>query len=242
MRNIYKVYLCIIHLFRIKVKRITPKYGIFGHGRAYIYAMNALFALVFILSTAILLILSPDTFLSTLLLGASKSAALCLSLLATYSVWLGLMRVWEDSGISRGVSKKLRPLARKLFKTDDRETLDAVCMNLSVNLLGISGAATPYGIRAAQLLDKSSEAEYASSMLFVLNATSIQLIPTSIIGVRVALGSASPADILIPTLLTTAFSTIIGVVLTRLLIPPKRSVKQRKTADAFLQKKGAGAR
>lgn len=200
--------------------------------------MNPLFATVFILATAILLVLSPDTFLSTLLLGASKSASLCVSLLATYSVWLGLMRVWEDSGLSHGVSKILKPLARKLFKTDDKETLDSVCMNLSVNLLGISGAATPYGIRAAQLLDKSDEAEYASSMLFVLNATSIQLIPTSIIGVRVALGSASPADILIPTLITTAFSTAIGVILTRLLIPPKRT----KKVDAFFQKQGAGAR
>ncbi len=200
--------------------------------------MNPLFATVFILATAILLVLSPDTFLSTLLLGASKSASLCVSLLATYSVWLGLMRVWEDSGLSHGVSKILKPLARKLFKTDDKETLDSVCMNLSVNLLGISGAATPYGIRAAQLLDKSDEAEYASSMLFVLNATSIQLIPTSIIGVRVALGSASPADILIPTLITTAFSTAIGVILTRLLIPPKHT----KKVDAFFQKQGAGAR
>jgi spore maturation protein A len=204
--------------------------------------MNALFATVFILSTAILLILSPDTFLSTLLLGASKSASLCVSLLATYSVWLGLMRVWEDSGVSRKISQKLKPLARKLFKTDDEETLNAVCMNLSVNLLGISGAATPYGIRSAQLLDKSNEAEYASSMLFVLNATSIQLIPTSIIGVRVALGSVSPADILIPTLITTAFSTLVGVVLSRLLIPPKTRVKQERTKDLFFKSKGVDTR
>ena len=204
--------------------------------------MNALFATVFILSTAILLILSPDTFLSTLLLGASKSASLCVSLLATYSVWLGLMRVWEDSGVSRKISQKLKPLARKLFKTDDEETLNAVCMNLSVNLLGISGAATPYGIRSARLLDKSNEAEYASSMLFVLNATSIQLIPTSIIGVRVALGSVSPADILIPTLITTAFSTLVGVVLSRLLIPPKTRVKQERKKDLFFKSKGVDTR
>lgn len=204
--------------------------------------MNALFATVFILSTAILLILSPDTFLSTLLLGASKSASLCVSLLATYSVWLGLMRVWEDSGVSRKISQKLKPLARKLFKTDDEETLNAVCMNLSVNLLGISGAATPYGIRSARLLDKSNEAEYTSSMLFVLNATSIQLIPTSIIGVRVALGSVSPADILIPTLITTAFSTLVGVVLSRLLIPPKTRVKRERTKDLFFKSKGVDTR
>lgn len=202
--------------------------------------MNVLFAIIFLIATLILLILSPESFLSTLLDGVSKSASLCVSLLATYAVWLGLMKVWEDSGVSRGVSRLLKPLAKKLFKTDDLQTLDAVCMNLSVNLLGISGAATPYGMKAAQLLDKSDEAEYASSMLFVLNATSIQLIPTSIIGVRVALHSASPMDILLPTLITTVFSTAVGVLLTRLLIPPK-SKKKRARVGVRLQKiRGAG--
>ncbi len=202
--------------------------------------MNTLFTIVFIFSTAIVLIVQPQQFLSTLLTGASKSATLCLSLLATYSVWLGLMRVWEDSGLSKNLSKKVKPLAKKLFKTDDEETLSVLCMNLSVNLLGISGAATPYGIRAAQLLDKSDEAEHALSMLFVLNATSIQLIPTSIIGVRVALGSGAPADIVIPTLLTTLFSTLIGILLTTLFIPPKRKKKTTRKTTFLRKKTGAG--
>ncbi|MBQ7924213.1 MAG: hypothetical protein IJ329_02790 [Clostridia bacterium] len=200
--------------------------------------MNILFTCVFLLSTLILLFISPENFLSALLDGASRSGSICISLLATYSVWLGLMKVWEDSGVSRGVSKLLKPLAKKLFKTDDMQTLDAISMNLSVNLLGISGAATPYGIKAAQLLDKSPHAEYASSMLFALNATSIQLIPTSIIGVRVAMQSAAPTDIVIPTLITTAFSTILAVVLTRLLIPPK---KQRDNVDFIRHSKGVNA-
>ncbi|MBO5239964.1 MAG: hypothetical protein J6B56_00900 [Clostridia bacterium] len=184
--------------------------------------MNALFSIVFLLAAIILLISSPETFLPTLIDGASKSAALCFSLIATYAVWLGLMNVWKDSGVTRAVSRIFRPLARKLFKTDDPETLDSVCMNASVNLLGISGAATAYGIKAANLLDQSENAEYSSSMLFVLNATSLQLLPTSIIGVRTALGSASPTDIILPTLIATLFSTLLGVALVRLLIPQGR--------------------
>ena len=198
-------------------------HGISVQKPAYNSAMNAIFTVIFIVCNGVLLILSPDNFLSALLDGASKSATLCLSLVASYAVWLGLMNVWQDSGVTNVASRLLKPLSKRLFKTDDEETLNAVSMNLSVNLLGVSGAATPYGIKAAQLLDKTDEAEYASSMLFVLNATSIQLIPTSIIGIRVALGSSAPLDILLPTLITTAFSTILGVVLTRLLIPPKRS-------------------
>lgn len=210
--------------------------GILRFLAAYIYPMNALFAIVFIISNAILLFLDPESFLPALLDGAQKAATLCLSLVATYSVWLGLMEVWKRSGVTRVVSRFLKPIAKRLFKTEDPETLDCVCMNLSVNLLGVSGAATPYGIRSAQLLDRSEEGEYASCMLFVLNATSIQLIPTSIIGIRVALGSAMPADIIAPTLITTVFSTVLGVILTRLLIPPK-SAKRKRRALSFSRKR-----
>lgn len=200
--------------------------------------MNLVFAVIFILSALLLLVLDPSAFLPALLDGATKSGTLCLSLLATYAVWLGLMRVWEDSGVSKKVSALLRPLAKKAFHTDDSETLDAVCMNLSVNLIGISGAATPYGIKAAKLLDKTENAEYASALFFVLNATSLQLIPTSIIGVRVALNSTAPAIIVIPTLLTTLFSTLLGVLLTRLFLHPKRV----HAPDIYKKTKGAGIR
>ncbi len=183
--------------------------------------MNLLFTLVFFTCTTLLLCIDPQSFLSTLLDAASDSATLCLSLLSTYAVWLGLMKVWDKSGVSRAVSNLLRPIAKKLFKTNDSETLDAVCMNASVNMLGISGAATPYGIRSARLLDKAPHAEYSSAMLFVINATSIQILPTSIIGVRVALHSSNPTDIVLPTLLTSLFSTLLAVLLVRIFIPPK---------------------
>ncbi len=181
--------------------------------------MNILFAIIFILSNAVLLCLAPDAFLSTLLDATSKSATLCISLIATYSVWLGLMRVWEDSGVSRQVSKLLKPMAKRLFVTNDSQALDAICMNMSVNMLGISGAGTPYGVKSATLLDKTPSAERDSCMLFVLNATSLQLIPTSMIGLRTALGSVNPSAVILPTLITTFFSTVLGVLLVKLLIP-----------------------
>ncbi len=190
--------------------------------------MNILFISLFCVCTFLLLCTSPETFLSALLEGAGKGASVCVSLVATYAVWLGLMRVWEDSGVARAVSRLTKPIAKRLFKTEDEETLQAVSMNMSVNLLGISGAATPYGIQAAKLLDKTENAEYSSAMLFVLNATSLQLIPTSIIGVRVAMQSNSPYNVVIPTLLATAFSTLLGILLTRVFIPPKKALSSHK--------------
>ena len=117
--------------------------------------MNVIFTVIFLICTFLLLCASPENFLSAMLDGASRAAALSLSLIATYSVWMGLMRVWEKSGVSRGVSRLLKPLARRILKTDDEDALSSACMNLSVNVLGISGAATPYGVKTAQLLDKT---------------------------------------------------------------------------------------
>lgn len=206
--------------------------------------MNILFTVIFCVCALLLLCVSPDTFLSALLNGASKSSTLCLSLISTYAVWLGLMQVWEDSGVSEAFSKRLRPFAAKLFKTKDEATLSAVCMNLSVNLLGISGAATPYGIKAAALLDKTENAEYASALFFILNATSLQLFPTSIVAVRASLGSAAPTDIVFPILLSSCLSTLLGVLLLQCTRIKTKSATLFQGGSSFkkLKTKGAGLR
>lgn len=186
--------------------------------------MNILFLFLFAVCGVCMLVKAPDLFLATLLEGGGKAAATCLALLSSYAVWMGLIRIWEDCGFAKKVAKLVKPLAKKLLLTDDEECLEAVSMNLSVNLLGISGAATPYGLRAANLLDKTEHAEYSSAMFFVLNATSLQLLPTSMVALRTSLQSASPADIILPTLITTLFSTLLGVSLTILFLRPKKSL------------------
>lgn len=201
--------------------------------------MNVLFLCLFLVCSIALLFLNPEGFLSALLDGTSKSATLCIALLASYTVWLGLMQVWEDSGVTRGVSKLIKPVAKRLFKTNDEEALACISMNLSANMLGIGGAATPYGIRAAHALDKTENAEFSSCMLFIVNATSVQLLPTAVIGIRVALGSGNPTDIVLPTLLATAFSTGVGILLAFLFLRDKKRPthgrKQRKTKGAGTQ-------
>ena len=205
-----------------KILLFPRRVGIFQRVGAYIHrAMNILFAVVFTVCGLVILVRSPDLFLATLLEGGVKAAGGCIALLSSYAVWMGLIRIWEECGFSKKVARLVRPLARKLLKTDDKEALDAVSMNLSVNLLGISGAATPYGIKAANLLDRTENAEYASAMFFVLNATSLQLLPASMVALRTSLLSANPTDIILPTLLTTVFSTLLGVVLTAILLRPK---------------------
>ena len=164
----------------------------------------------------------------TVLDAASDSAALCVALLASYAVWMGLMGVWEKCGITKAVAKLLRPVCKRLFKTDDEPTLQAISANLACNMLGIGGAATPYGVQAAKLLNESEYPEYSSCMFFALNATSIQLLPTSVVGIRASLGSGNPADIILPTMICTAISTAVACFLTWLFLRPNKSTEKRR--------------
>ena len=183
--------------------------------------MNAIFLGFFFAAAICVAWVIFSLFFPTLFDGAGGAARVCVALLSSYAVWLGLMQVWEESGINRAIARLLRPICRRLFKTNDRETLTAVSVNLSCNLLGLGGAATPYGVKAAALLDKTEHAEYASCMFFALNATSLQLLPTSVVGLRASLGSGAPADIILPTFLCTAFSTLLACFLTWLFLRPK---------------------
>ncbi len=177
--------------------------------------MNAIFAVVFLLSALLFLLFDPNGFLSALLSGAQKSAVLALSLLFVYCVWLGFFKVMEQSGLSAKLSRRVYPLAKKLFRSSDQDALLLASENLSANFLGLPGAPTPLGIRAAEKFCAAKN-DYAADMLFVLNATSLQLLPTTVIALRLAAGSAAPADIFLPTLISTLFSTLLGALLVRL--------------------------
>lgn len=182
--------------------------------------MNFVFALVFLLSGAMFLVRDPEGFLPALLSGGEKAAALSLALLASYCVWLGFFRVLEETGLAGKLSRALFPAAKRLFRSDDREALTLACENLSANFLGLPGAPTPLGKRAVEKFCAAKNG-YAADVLFVLNATSVQLLPTTVIALRAAAGSSSPADILLPTLLSTLISTLLGLLFLRLLSPKR---------------------
>ena len=204
--------------------------------------MNVIFFGLFCAATTALLLTNAELFLPTVLDAASDSAALCVGLLASYAVWMGLMGIWEKCGVTKGISRLLRPLCRRIFKTDDEQALQAISANLACNMLGIGGAATPYGVQAARLLNECEYPEYSSCMFFALNATSIQLLPTSVVGIRASLGSGNAADIILPTLICTALSTVVACFLTWLFLRPNKSTEKRRFSCKNCNNKVAGVR
>jgi spore maturation protein A len=157
---------------------------------------------------------------------AFKSAAtaveLAIGLVGGMTLFLGLMRVAQDSGLVQLLAKALRPLFRLLFPEVPRDhpALGAIAMNFGANILGLGDAATPMGLKAMQELqtlnpDKES-ASNAMCMFVALHSSSVQLIPVMIISLRAAAGSRNPSEIIVATIVATLFSMAVAVVVSRL--------------------------
>jgi len=174
--------------------------------------MNGIFATVFFVSTALFLFFQPESFLSALVSGGEKAIALSASLLAIYCVWLGYFKVMETCGLSSKLARAVSPVAKRLFRTRDERAISLASNNLAANFLGLPGAPTPLGVKAVQSFTQKGN-RFAAELLFVLNATSLQLLPTTVISLRLSFGSAAPADIFLPTLLSTLLSSVLGVLL-----------------------------
>ena len=153
--------------------------------------------------------------------GAGAAVELCLSMAGILCLWMGVMEVMKRSGLAEGLSRLLRPLLGRLYPTfaRDRAVMDSISANVSANLLGLGNAATPLGIRAAQLMSKRSPgvASDPLCMLVVCNTASIQLIPTTVATVRAAAGSSAPFDILPAVWLASLLSVGVGVAACKLL-------------------------
>ena len=171
--------------------------------------MNLIFAAIFGLSLVTITIISPSELLPALLGGAERSLTTAVTLFCIYAVWMGLSRLAEKSGLSSYAARGLKPLSKRLFRTKNEAALEGIAMNLSCNLLGIGGAATPYAVKAIGELEKEKNT-FAQKLLFIVNATSVQIVPTTVIALRAAAGSQIAADIFLPSLICTTLSTLIA--------------------------------
>lgn len=184
--------------------------------------MNVIFGIIISLSTLILIFKDPNALLSTMLNGGEKALSLTLKMVVIYAVWLGIFELLEKTGVSKKFANLLRPLNKLLFGKLPDKANDFISLNISANVLGMSGATTPMGIKSIQELEKHKGTDYAIAMFFVINATSVQIIPSSVMALRSAMGSASPSDIILPTILSTLVSSVVGILLVKIFIKKRR--------------------
>ena len=164
-------------------------------------------------SLGLMIFTNPSSAVNSMVTGAHGAVELSLNLLALYAFWLGFFSLIEKLGLSRGLERLLRPVIVRLFPSADKETRKFITMNISANILGLGNAATPMAINAINRMDNGSKkASTDMIMLTVLSATSLQILPTTVIGMRATAGSANPADFLFPSLVATVLSTLIGII------------------------------
>lgn len=133
------------------------------------------------------------------------------------ATWLGLMKIAEKSGLVDSIGKLLRPLMRLMFPSIPREhpAITAIVMNIVANMFGAGNSATALGLKAMEELQSfnvnKDTATNAMAMFLVINMSSIQLIPLTVLKIRTDAGSVNPTEIIGTTLVATTISTITGV-------------------------------
>ena len=149
---------------------------------------------------------------------ATSSVTLAIGLIGVMALFLGLMKVAEAGGLLVIIAKTIRPLMVRLFPDVPAEhpAMGAMVLNLSANALGLGNAATPFGIRAMQELDTlnphKGTASNAMVLFLAINTSSVTLLPTGVIALRAAAGSADPAAIVPTTLFATICSTTLAII------------------------------
>lgn len=176
--------------------------------------MNILFIAISVLSVIVLTITNPNEILLALSSGATSAIKLTVSLIGVYAVWLGFIEIMKDTNLSNKLSNLLKPLIKKLFKTNNENAISQISLSLSANMLGIGGVATPAAIEGMKFLDDDNN-ENAKTMLFVISATSIQILPLSVIQLLTENGASNPFNVFFPTLITTVLSTALGIILVK---------------------------
>jgi len=157
--------------------------------------------------------------------GAGGAVTLAIGLVGMLALWSGLLRIAQEAGLTALLSRAMAPVMRRLFPEIPRDhpALAAMTLNVAANALGLGNAATPIGLDAMEKLQtlnpRRDTATDAMVLFLVINASSVQLVPATVVALRAAGGAAAPADVVGPTLLATLVSTVVGIAAAKVLAP-----------------------
>jgi spore maturation protein A len=153
--------------------------------------------------------------------GAKEAVTLCIGLISILVFWLGMMRIAEESGLLELLAKLFRPLVKRLFPDvpTNHPAMGYILSNMIANMFGLGNAATPLGIKAMEELKHLNGGKDSASRSMVtflaINTASITIIPTTVIAIRMNYNSASPTEIVVPTLIATIISMLGAVMIDR---------------------------
>lgn len=149
---------------------------------------------------------------------------LTITLLGTMCLWNGLMEIAANTKLINTINKILNPIINFLFpdSINDKKIHEEISMNITANMLGLGNAATPLGLKAMKSMQEKNENKDRltddMATFIILNTASIQIIPTTVISIRMSLGSAQPTKIIFAVWFSTICAAIVGIAVTKLCI------------------------
>ena len=159
---------------------------------------------------------------NSIMSGAELSVKIAFSLIGIMAFWLGIMRIAEKSGLIKIISKILKPITKILFNElpQDSPAIGDIAMNFTANAFGLSNAATPFGIKAMEELQKEnkdkSTATNSMCLFLGMNTAGFQLIPTTVLAVLVGIGYKNPTEIIAPTFLVTLIAFVSAIIMAKI--------------------------
>ncbi len=159
---------------------------------------------------------------NSIMSGAELSVKIAFSLIGIMAFWLGIMRIADKSGLIKIISKILKPITKILFNElpQDSPAIGDIAMNFTANAFGLSNAATPFGIKAMEELQKEnkdkSTATNSMCLFLGMNTAGFQLIPTTVLAVLVGIGYKNPTEIIAPTFLVTLIAFVSAIIMAKI--------------------------
>jgi spore maturation protein A len=182
--------------------------------------MNAIWLILLSVSIVFAIVSGNlEPFTKSIFEGAKSAVEVSLFLLGIVSVWMGITRILEDSGLIFRIAHLFKPVISRLFRNipGDHPSISAITLNVLANLFGLGNAATPLGIKAMQELDTLNEDKgtitFEMMIFIVINTASIQLVPFSVIGILASYNAKNPAAVVFPVLIATVISALAALVI-----------------------------
>ena len=160
-----------------------------------------------------------DVINDSILTNGGEALDLMLSILPIIVLWTGIMKIAEESGLLQKFAKLVEPILSRLFPSvpKDNPALGFIASNIAANMMGLGSAATPFGLKAMKkkkkINDKKDTASVAMITFLVLNTAGVTIVPTTVLALRIAHGSANPSEIILPGVIATFCSSIGGLLL-----------------------------
>ncbi|MEE1153590.1 MAG: spore maturation protein A [Acutalibacteraceae bacterium] len=173
---------------------------------------------------------NTSTVADSVLNAGESSIKLLLTLAGTISLWSGIMAVADSCGITKWLSTLFSPVLKFLFPQykNNNKVMNYVSINITANLLGLGNAATPAGLKAVSAMYQGDNTANSSMATFiVMNTSSIQLIPTTIVALRISAGSTAPMEIITCIWISSVTALLVGITATKLFYFKKSNIKMR---------------